>query len=113
MKCNKCHEEMKLKEIEVGKDSAGNPIYNLYAFCYHCKTKVNIDKLKKAAKERKEAEQLADAKSAFLCVNRCVGFFFHNRTCVYKLFALHFVSYSERTGCPERILQLNVLVGKN
>ena len=62
MKCNKCHEEMKLKEIEVGKDSAGNPIYNLYAFCYHCKTKVNIDKLKKAAKERKEAEQLADAK---------------------------------------------------
>lgn len=62
MKCNKCHEEMKLKEIEVGKDSAGNPVYNLYAFCYHCKTKVNIDKLKKAAKERKEAEQLADAK---------------------------------------------------
>ena len=53
---------MKLKEIEVGKDSAGNPVYNLYAFCYHCKTKVNIDKLKKAAKERKEAEQLADAK---------------------------------------------------
>ena len=36
MKCNKCHEEMKLKEIEVGKDSAGNPVYNLYAFCYHC-----------------------------------------------------------------------------
>ena len=62
MKCNKCHEEMKLKEIEVGKDSAGNPVYNLYAFCYHCKTKVNIDKLKKAAKERKGAEQLADAK---------------------------------------------------
>lgn len=62
MKCNKCHEEMKIKEVEVGKDSAGNPVYNLYAFCYHCKTKVNIDKLKKAAQERKAAEQLAAAK---------------------------------------------------
>ena len=48
--------------MEVGKDSAGNPVYNLYAFCYHCKTKVNIDKLKKAAQERKAAEQLAAAK---------------------------------------------------
>lgn len=58
MKCNKCHEEMKLKEIEVGKDSAGNPVYNLYAFCYHCKTKVNIDKLKKLPRSEKKPNNL-------------------------------------------------------
>ena len=86
MKCNKCHEEMKLKEIEVGKDSAGNPVYNLYAFCYHCKTKVNIDKLKKAAKERKEAEQLADAKreaaqSFQIC---CHKRYYGSSTCLSK-----------------------------
>ena len=49
MRCKRCGQEMKVKSVEVGKDTQGNPIYNDYAFCYECKIKINLDK-KKAKK---------------------------------------------------------------
>ena len=46
MRCKRCGQEMKVKSVEVGKDTQGNPIYNDYAFCYECKIKINLDKRK-------------------------------------------------------------------
>ena len=46
MRCKRCGQEMKVKSVEVGKDTQGNPIYNDYAFCYECKIKINLDKKK-------------------------------------------------------------------
>ncbi|MEF9945411.1 MAG: hypothetical protein RR869_00230 [Lachnospiraceae bacterium] len=44
MKCSKCGQEMREKDIIMGENKYGDPIYNRYAFCDRCKIKKNIEK---------------------------------------------------------------------
>ena len=62
MRCKRCGQEMKVKSVEVGKDTQGNPIYNDYAFCYECKIKINLDKKKAKRTDVNPAQEQSAAE---------------------------------------------------
>lgn len=49
MKCSRCGAEMKIKNVKVGTDIYGNPIYNKYAYCYNCKIKRKLEQSKSSS----------------------------------------------------------------
>lgn len=48
MRCSKCGSQMRVKDIYMGDDDYGDPIYNEYAFCDNCRIKKNIEGLYRA-----------------------------------------------------------------
>lgn len=53
MKCNRCGREMRTKDVYIGDDDYGDPIYNEYAFCDSCKIKKNIEHKRNNTKPKK------------------------------------------------------------
>ncbi len=85
MKCSRCGEEMKIKNIRTGTDRHGNPVYHKYAVCYHCKIKRDLEKGKSTSaprnkkKRRKRKSYLLIVLLLLLIIGLTAGFFFYKK----------------------------------
>ena len=65
MNCPICGKDVELKNKQVGVDEQGNPVFNQYAVCKHCKKQWNLDKKRtKKASEKKSSSNQDTSKAA-------------------------------------------------
>ncbi len=72
MKCSRCGAEMKIKNVKVDTDMHGNPVYQKYAYCYHCKIRRSLSRHKSSsgssAKRPSKSTRRRKKKHIFLTV---------------------------------------------